>query len=313
MDFRSIFQSQQRVLELELAVARERFAHYGLRGNAIEIALRDFLEKHIPRALSTGTGEVIASKSDTESKRSGQLDVVISSMSQPFIGNRDVPTTFFIECVHMAGEVKSVLERAMISGELAKARRFRSLQARNLSRLVQVKDADSWASYYVFYRPYFLVTLETKGKWQSILLEIMEFIQENKTIPLDGVFLLDQGVVILLSPHQDYPLSELAGIPFPHLIDGKPATGSIHLHRTDVPLALFLAWIMSFRTSFFQDEFPLAVYVQQMINASMQDAVLYQNTETPEMMIEKIGRLGLFGATLEGLRSAFPRRNVRTT
>jgi hypothetical protein len=55
MDFKALFQHQQRVLELELAIARQRFAHYGLRGNSVEIAVRDFLEKHLPRALSAGT------------------------------------------------------------------------------------------------------------------------------------------------------------------------------------------------------------------------------------------------------------------
>ena len=71
MDFRAVFQHQQRVLELELAMARERFAHYGLRGNAVEIAIRDFLERHIPRSLTVGTGEIIAIDGDEEGRQSG--------------------------------------------------------------------------------------------------------------------------------------------------------------------------------------------------------------------------------------------------
>ncbi|WP_265984929.1 DUF6602 domain-containing protein [Ochrobactrum chromiisoli] len=97
MDFKDLFTHQQKILELELEVARTRFEHLGLRGNALEIASRDFFEKHLPRSVNVGTGEVIASESDNDSAgaRSGQMDLVFSNQSQPFPTARDIPTLFF--------------------------------------------------------------------------------------------------------------------------------------------------------------------------------------------------------------------------
>jgi hypothetical protein len=307
LDFHAIFQQQQRILQLELELARERFSHYGLRGNAVEMAVGDFLEGHIPRALTAGTGEVVASESDTDRRNSSQIDIVLSNMSQPFIGSRDIPSTFFIEGVHMAGEVKSSLGRSMVAAELEKARTFRSLRARNLSRLVSVPKPENWLTYYVFYRPYFLLSLETTSKWQAVLLEIMEFIDANRIMPLDGVFLLDQNVVILLSPYLDFPQSRSTGIPFEHSIQGKTETGGIHVYKTDVSLALFIAWISTFRGSFFEDQHPIGFYIQEVLNERMQETVLYENDDQAEDVLKKFPTLGMFAATLDGLRSAYPK------
>lgn len=308
MDFHGIFKQQQRILELELELARQRFSHYGLRGNAVETAVRDFLERHIPRALTTGTGEVVASESDTDRRKSGQIDIILSNMSQPFLGSRDIPSTFFIEGVHMADEVKATLGRSIVAAELEKARYFRSLKARNVSRLVSVPKPENWLTYYVFYRPYFLLSVETTGKWQAVLLEIMEFIEANGTMPLDGVFLLDQNVVILLSPYLDFPQSKLTGIPFEHKVDGQTVTGGIHVYKTDVPLALFLAWISTFRGSFFEDQHPIGFYIQEVLNESMAETVVYYDVRPSEEILQKFETLGIFKATLEGLRSAYPKK-----
>lgn len=210
MDFKDLFTQQQTILKLELEVARTRFEHLGLRGNALEIAFRDFFEKHLPRSVNVGTGEVIASESDSDNTggRSGQMDLVFSNQSQPFQTARDVPTLFFVEGVLAAGEVKTSLSRSIMPEELRKARKFRALRAKNMSRLVQVPNPDVWASYYVFYRPYFMIATETKSPWQSILLEVMEYIDSEKVLPLDGIFLLDRNVAILLSPHLDAPFTQ---------------------------------------------------------------------------------------------------------
>jgi hypothetical protein len=312
MDLYAIFQQQQRILELELSLARERFAHYGLRGGAVENAVRDFLERHIPRSLTAGTGEVVASQGDTADRRSGQLDVVISNMLQPFVGPRDLPTVSFIEGVHMAGEVKATIGRANVDDELRKARRFRGLRARNVSRLVQVPEPDNWLSYYVFYRPYFLLSLETSSKWQTILLEVMVHIKNTGLMPLDGVFLLDQNIIILLTPYVDCPFSKLQGIPFNHSIQGRPAVGAIHIYKTDVPLALFLAWTAAFRSSFFDDQHPIGFYISEVLNKAMSDAVLYESDQTAGEIAKRIAALGVFDATIEYLHAAYPKREHST-
>lgn len=310
MDFEAVFQQQQRLLTLELEIARERFKHYGLRGNAVEVSVRDFLERHLPRSLNAGTGEVVASQSDTEQRSSGQIDIVISNLLQPFIGPRDTPTTFLLEGVHMAGEVKTSLNRSIMQMELAKARKFRALRAQNVSRLVGVNKPDSWLSYYVFYRPYFLLGMETSSDWRTILLELMAYIDEHQRMPLDGIFMLDQDVVIVLSPHLEYPMVRNAGIPFEHVINGEKATGSIHIFKTTLSLAFFMAWISTFRGSFFEDQNPIAFYLQEMLNEGLAaEITISKNIDNFQEFLKQVEAAGPLKSLLAQLRRDFPLRS----
>lgn len=310
MDFKDLFTHQQKILELELEVARTRFEHLGLRGNALEIATRDFFEKHLPRSVNVGTGEVIASESDNDSAgaRSGQMDLVFSNQSQPFPTARDIPTLFFIEGVLAAGEVKTSLSRSVMPDELRKARKFRALRAKNMSRLVKVTSPDVWASYYVFYRPYFILATETKSPWQSILLELMEYIDSEKILPLDGIFLLDQKVVLILSPHQEAPFTQAIGLPFPHKVGALDGAGFIMPYSTNTPLAFLMAWLSLFRTSFFEDQQPIGLYLQNMVNSSLKEMTLFE-TQTPlEELTRALEKKGLWRFNLDILREKYPKR-----
>lgn len=310
MNFKDLFTHQQKILELELEVARTRFEHLSLRGNALEIASRDFFEKHLPRSVNVGTGEVIASESDSDSAgaRSGQIDLVFSNQSQPFPTARDVPTLFFIEGVLAAGEVKTSLSRSIMQDELRKARKFRALRAKNMSRLVRVICPDVWASYYVFYRPYFMIATETKSSWQSILLELMEYIDSEKVLPLDGIFLLDKNVALILSPHQEAPFTQAIGLPFPHKIDALDATGFIKPYSTDTPLAFLMAWLSLFRTSFFEDQQPIGLYMQDMVNSSLKEMTLFETHTPVEELMRAIEEKGVWRFNLDMLRETCPRR-----
>ena len=310
MDFKDIFTHQQKILELELEIARTRFEHLGLRGNALEIASRDFFEKHLPRSVNVGTGEVIASESDNDSAgaRSGQMDLVFSNQSQPFPTARDIPTLFFIEGVLAAGEVKTSLSRSVMPDELRKARKFRALRAKNMSRLVQVTSPDVWASYYVFYRPYFIIATETKSPLQSILLELMEYIDSERVLPLDGIFLLDQNVALILSPHQEAPFTQAIGLPFLHKVGALDVSGFIMPYSTDTPLAFLMAWLSLFRTSFFEDQQPIGLYLQNMVNSSLKESTLFE-TQTPvEELMRAMEEKGLWRFNLDTLREKYPKR-----
>lgn len=275
MDFAKIFEHQQRALELELALARERFAHYGLRGNAVEIAMRDFLEKHLSRNFTPGTGEVIATEGDTSLLTSGQIDVVISNSMQPFIGARDIPTTFLIEAVQSAGEVKSVLSRGMVKEELTKGAKFKALRAKNVSGLIGVPRPDVWESYYVFYRPYFLFTFTSTVNWKTLLLEIMLYIREHRRMPFDGVFLMDKNIVILLSPYLKFPMSPNTGIPFKHDFENeRGVTGGIHIYSHVSILALFMAWLVAFKSDPYGNNAPINFYLQKILDKPMPDISL---------------------------------------
>ena len=289
-------------MELELAIARERHAHSGIKGGIIEASIRSFLERNLPRSLSVGTGEVIASQSVTKERRSAQIDVVISTSLQPFQGARDDPGIFFIEAVQAAGEVKTTLNRSSVKTELDKARRFKSLKAQQISRLVKVVGVGDWASYYVFYRPYFILTHENSGDWRSVLLEVMDYIINNNCLPVDGIFLLNAGMVILLSPHIKSPFARPV-LPFKHGVDGKIIDGAIHIYKTDTPLVVFMAWLSSFRVGYLDDENPISFYINDALDESLSG---FQLTTASNISVEErnsvIANKGQFEAIRSWLR-----------
>jgi len=279
MGLKETLEHQQKVLELQLAVARERFQHHGLRGGAVEFALRSFIEANLPRALSVGTGEVIATLGDDSERTSRQLDVVISNEMQPFAAGRDEATVLLIEGINAAGEVKSTLNGgSKFDEELKKGRTFKSLRSRNLSGLVSIPKPDSWASYYVHYRPYFIFTFETSVKWRRLLLKTCDYILSHKKIPYDALFIMDEGIVILISPFIDCPFSKLAGIPFFHESEELGKTiGGIYIYETTAFLAFFLMWLSTFRSTFYGARSALPYYLEAVVNDSMSDIVLAQS------------------------------------
>jgi len=289
MSLKETLEHQQKVLELQLAVARERFNHHGLRGGAVESALRSFIESNLPRALSVGTGEVIARLGDDSERTSRQLDVVISNEMQPFAAERDEATVLLIEGINAAGEVKSTLSGSQFDTELTKGRVFKSLRSRNLSRLVSIPKPDSWASYYVHYRPYFIFTFESTVKWRRLLLKTFDYIVSYKKIPYDALFIMDEGIVILISPFVDCPFLKLAGFPFFHESEELGKTiGGIHIFETTAFLAVFLMWLSSFRSTFYGDRSALPYYLESVVNNSMSDIILAQNKhESPEDLISE--------------------------
>lgn len=313
MGLKETLEHQQKVLELQLAVARERFQHHGLRGGAVEATLRAFIEQNLPRSLSVGTGEVISTKGDGDVRTSRQLDVVISNEQQPFSAPRDDATLLLIEGVNVAGEVKSVLTRSELRTEMEKGQTFKSLRAENLSRLVSVPKAESWESYYVHYRPYFIFGFESPVDWRPLLLETSDYILEHKKVPYDALFLMDRGVVILISPFVKFPFAKLAGIPFFHeTTDVGNTVGAIHVYQTTAFLAFFLMWLSLFRASFFSDRAALPHYLEPVINESMTDIVLAESKHESQEDFLAAAKVGLEANPLQFmadyLRSALEKK-----
>lgn len=107
----------------------------------------------------------------------------------------------------------------------------------------------------------------------------------------------------------DAPFTQANGLPFPHKIGALDATGFIRPYRTDTPLAFLMAWLSLFRTSYFEDQKPIAIfYLQDMVNSSLKDMILVE-TQTPiEELKLAIEKKGLWGSNLDVLREKFPKR-----
>jgi hypothetical protein len=96
----------------------------------VERAFREFLERHLPRSLSVGHGEVV----DMHGNRSAQSDVVVLNEDQPLglAGPSSDPGVFIIEGVSAVGEVKSVLTKSSLDDAIRKGAQLKSLRVQEL-------------------------------------------------------------------------------------------------------------------------------------------------------------------------------------
>lgn len=181
-------------MKAKLAEARAKFQHRGLKGDAVEDAVRDFLRSFIPRRLAVGTGEII----DRNGGRSAQTDIVIANEDHPFTFTGDDPGLFFIEGVSGAGEVKAVLTTAHLESTVESSRRFKNLIAEpGMNSSVSASPVELER----FYRtpPYFLLALESQltldTVWKTL---VSKGHYGNPATPrqLDAVFILGQGGLI---------------------------------------------------------------------------------------------------------------------
>lgn len=181
-------------MKAKLAEARAKFKHSGLKGDAVEDAVRHFLRAFIPRRLAVGTGEVI----DRKGGRSAQTDVVIANEDHPFTFSGDDPGLFFVEGVSGAGEVKAVLTAAHLESTVESSRRFKALLAEpGMNSSVSAGEVELER----FYRtpPFFLLALESQlsldAVWKTL---VAKGHYGDPTTPrqLDAVFILSQGGLI---------------------------------------------------------------------------------------------------------------------
>jgi hypothetical protein len=181
-------------MKAKLAEARAKFQHRGLKGDAVEDAVRDFLRSFMPRRLAVGTGEII----DRNGGRSAQTDIVITNEDHPFTFTSDDPGLFFIEGVSGVGEVKAVLTTAHLESTIESSRRFKKLIAEpGMNSTVSASPVELER----FYRtpPYFLLALESQLTLDTVLKTLVSkghYGDPATPRQLDAVFILSQGGLI---------------------------------------------------------------------------------------------------------------------
>ena len=69
-----------------------------------------------------------------------------------------------------------------------------------------------------------------------------------------------------------------------------------------------MAWLSLFRTSFFEDQQPLGIYMQDMVNASLQELTLFEMNMSMEELNRVINEKGFWRFNLDALRAKYPKR-----
>lgn len=171
------FAAEEALLRAALDKARADFDHRGVRGDAVERAVRLFLQRHLPRKFGVGTGEAI----DRLGHRTSQLDVLVLNDEQPFIHEPDESGLYLVEGVSAVGEVKARLARADLEDILAKGERLRALAPTHTTGDI-VRTNLSDRSRFVESVPYFGLALESR---MSIELTL-EVLNSNFTVTPDS-------------------------------------------------------------------------------------------------------------------------------
>lgn len=190
------FAAEEGTLRAALDRARADFEHRGVRGDAVERAVRHFLSRHLPRKYSIGTGEAI----DRLGHRSSQLDVLVLNDEQPFIHEPDTSGLYLIEGVAAVGEIKTSLGSGELDDILAKGARLREIEP-TISVGAEVRGQHSDIIRFVNSVPYFALALESSLAPLTILEKLRAAPDvtawSGDSLPaLDALFVLDRGVYL---------------------------------------------------------------------------------------------------------------------
>ncbi|MEV8268615.1 DUF6602 domain-containing protein [Microbacterium sp. NPDC076911] len=189
------FAAEELTLRSALDRARADFDHRGVRGDALERAVRHFLSGHLPRKYAVGTGETI----DRLGHRSSQLDVVVLNDEQPFVHELDTSGLYLIEGVAAVGEIKTRLGTTELVDILAKGQRLREIQP-TIAAGADMRGQPSDIIRFVDSVPYFALAIESSLTPETILEKLREApdVQAwsgNLLPALDALFVLDAGVL----------------------------------------------------------------------------------------------------------------------
>lgn len=221
-------------MELRLEEIRTQHKHSGNKGTNIEEIIRQFLREFLPPYFRIGNGEVI----DRNDNISRQADVVITNEHHPFVNDLSNPTTFFIEGVAMAGEIKSVLTSDELEASLKVSKSFKELSLK-IPKGAKVFSNEEDLKRFVNRRPFFLFSFESQLAPETVKTKVEEFNAAN-SIPfdqqIDGVFLLDRVSII------NFGMGE-GSFQF-RTPDGKSLGGYIYQKPgTEDVLFSFLSWV----------------------------------------------------------------------
>lgn len=195
---RSAFGAQEQILGAALAKARADFDHRGVKGDAVEEAVRAFLRAHLPRRYDVGKGEVI----DRFGHRTSQLDVIVLNDEQPFVHPEGTSGVYLAEGVSAVGEVKTRLDKTALDDILSKGERIRQLRL-SYSKGDQIYTNESDRKRFISSLPYFAVAMEAHMSGDAILAQLMAADDADspedagvKLPKLDALFILGLGTVI---------------------------------------------------------------------------------------------------------------------
>jgi Domain of unknown function (DUF6602) len=241
-------------LNLELAKAREKFAHMGDRGEGGEGAFRWFLREHLSPRFRVGQGEVI----DSVGRRSAQTDVIVADEEQPFRVD-DNPQLLIIEGVTAAAEVKAKLTTSELADAIEKGRRFKELEAvpgkwttLASDKSMHGKPNSDLVRFYR-HRPFFLFAYESVIADETLTRQLGEAGKPDSLPPLDAVFILSRSFALNVWDGEGAFVFQK--------LDGQITTGWVWESDTAKALPMLVFWLNAVMPRFSVRSSPLLPYM----------------------------------------------------
>lgn len=196
MDLEKLFSEISIKMRSDLEQARVSLDHAGLKGQAVEDKVREFLRQYLPKSLDISTGKLV----DSEGTLSKQLDIIISDAQKtPTFYQSGEVRVIPAECVYAVVEVKAYLNKQELNKafenmksvkNLTKVAYFRPNGVVRSSSFLYGKDWDCWPT------NYFIFAYDS-DKLETITLNL-HAIQQHEDVHkrIDSICVLNKGVVI---------------------------------------------------------------------------------------------------------------------
>jgi hypothetical protein len=198
MDWENLFRSSSKSLRSKFEEIREAVNHRGLKGNANEHIVSEFLERYLPSRIGFCTGEII----DSNGERSKQTDVLAfdAATSPKFFQSGDIKI-LPIESVYAVFEVKAMLNKSEIENAFSNMQRVKSLEKKayfpnirtGSEKLLYGKRSQHWPI------QFFIFAFESDDL--NTVLGHVQTLNDSQPIDkrIDTIFVLDKGLITNVS------------------------------------------------------------------------------------------------------------------
>jgi hypothetical protein len=124
VDLEGIFEEVSQEMRSDFAKAQQAMSHAGMKGEANEETVRQFLGQYLPKTLDVSSGVLV----DSNGGQSRQLDIVVSdAFKTPVFFESGHMRVIPMECAYAVVEVKAYLGKSEIENAFQNMKSVKAL------------------------------------------------------------------------------------------------------------------------------------------------------------------------------------------
>jgi len=251
MDLKEVFDEVSNQMKSDFVKAQKSLSHSGLKGNANEETVKNFLIQYLPKTVDITTGILV----DSTGNKSRQLDIIIcDSAKTPIFYQSGETRVIPIECAYAVIEVKAYLDKAELEKAYKNMQSVKALEKKayfeQRGAIVSTKTlyGKEWSYWPI---QHFVFAFDSPSL-ETVLNNLNRFQNHNEIHKrIDSICILEKGVI--MNQTQTGMFSAL------------PESGSkLVASFTSKPLLLFYALISVILNQASMSYFNLTSYIKEM-------------------------------------------------